>query len=336
MKAFVTGSTGLLGNNLIHLLLEQGYQVKALVRSPRKAEQILKGLDVTFVQGDLNNIDRFASQLADCDVLFHCAAYFREYYQPGNHWKKLVDINVAGTVQLLEAAEKQGVKKAIYVSSSGVIGKRANGKSSDETTPPNHYVYNNLYFKSKLFAEEAVAKFLQHHQLPTVLILPGWMFGPRDFTPTDSGRIVLDFLQKKLPGIIDGGSTVVDARDVAQAMIQAVTKGKSGERYIVGGHFMTLKDINQHLEKLTGIAAPKLHIPHKLLMFVAFLSEIYGRITKQPILLSRVGLQTLHAHHKVSSAKAQQELDVYFRPFSATLKDESAWMQAHHRLKHRQ
>lgn len=327
MKAFVTGSTGLLGNNLVRLLVEQGHQVKALVRSPQKAIKTFDDLPVTLVQGDMLDIAEFASELKGCDVLFHCAGYFREYYQPGDHWQKLEEINIKGTVQLFETAEQQGVGKAIYVSSSGVIGKNNHEKLSDETTPPNGVSYSNLYFKSKVLAEEAVYEFLEHHTLPVVLILPGWMFGPRDFAPTDSGRLVIDFLQRKLPVILPGGSAIVDVRDVAQTMINACEKGKSGDRYLVAGYNLTMKNVVETLSKVTGIPVPKISIPYKVLMFLAFLSESYGRLTGQPILLSRSGLKVIHANIGISSEKAIQELGATFRPFSETLSDEVAWFK---------
>ncbi len=329
MRAFVTGSTGLLGNNLVRLLLEQGYQVKALVRSSEKAVKIFGNLNITLVKGDMTNVHGFAEQLTDCDILFHCAAYFREYYQPGNHWQKLENININGTIRLLEAAEKKGIKKVIYVSSGGVIGKKAHGELSDETTPPDEYRYSNLYFKSKVLAEEAIDKFLEKHQLSVVLILPGWMFGPGDFAPTTSGQLVLDFMAQKLPVILDGGATIVDPRDVAQAMINAVEKGQTGERYIVGGTPMTMENVFSLLAKITDIPMPKIHIPHQFLMLVAFLAETYGKITGKPVLLSRQGIQTLHYWTKVSSNKAIQELDVTFRPFEQTLQDEVTWFRNH-------
>lgn len=201
-----------------------------LVRSPEKASQLLSDLDVTLVKGDMLNFDSFAKELAGCDILFHTAAYFREYYQPGNHWQMLEDINVKSTMKLLTEAEKQGIKKLIYVSSAGPVGMKAANVPGDESTPRDPQAIKNLYFKSKVLAEDTIFEFLKQHSLPVILILPGWMFGPRDAAPTGAGQLVLDYLNQKMPGILDGGTCVVDARDVAQAMINAVERGKSGER----------------------------------------------------------------------------------------------------------
>ena len=137
MKAFVTGSTGLLGNNLIRVLLENGHEVKALVRSKEKAIKQFSDLPIEYVVGDMEKVDDFADELKGCDVLFHTAAYFREYYEKSKeHWQILENINIKGSIKILENAEKAGVQTAIYVSSSGTIGMKPDGSSGDENTPP--------------------------------------------------------------------------------------------------------------------------------------------------------------------------------------------------------
>jgi dihydroflavonol-4-reductase len=330
MKAFVTGSTGLLGSNLVRLLVTQGHQVKVLARSKQKATQVLEDLDVKVIQGDMLRVQDFASELEGCDVLFHTAAYFREYYQPGNHGQLLEDINIKGTIQLLEEAEKRGVKKAVYVSSSGVIGMKPGGLPGDETTPPPTVAEDNLYFKSKILAESAVHQFVQEHHLPVVLILPGWMWGPQDAAPTANGRLVLDFLQRKIPVILDGGNCVVDARDVAQAMVQAAVQDMpSGERYIVGGDYYSLEELMRSLAKITGISGPKQHLPYSISLIYAWFAETYARLTNGSTLLSLEGLRTMHAKSRVDSSKAVRELGVTFRPLENTLQDEVSWFQTH-------
>ena len=329
MKAFVTGSTGLLGNNLVRLLVEQGHSVKALVRSPEKAAQVFQGLDIALVKGDMDRIPDFAPELEGCTALFHAAAYFRDYYQPGDHWDKLERTNIRGTIDLLTEAEKRGVEKAIYVSSSGVISRKADGDPGDESCPPPPIAGSNLYFKSKVLAEQAVDEFVRSHSLPVVLILPGFMFGPGDVAPTASGQIVLDYIKKKLPGIIDGAVDAVDARDVAQAMIQAVDHGKSGQRYIVAGNYLQVEEILKSLEEVTGIPYPKMRIPNAVIMAYAWVMELYGRLTGKSILISRQGVQTLLAKTEVDSTKAAKELGARFRPLKDTLRDEVAWYKEH-------
>lgn len=176
--AFVTGSTGLLGVNLISELASRDVHVKALVRSEEKAKKLLgRFTGVEFVKGDLDHVDGFAAHLKGCDVLFHTAAYFTEYYGPGDHWQKLERLNVKATLQLLEAADKLGVGKAIFVGSSGSVGLGPDGGPGHESTPPGQLTYSNLYFKSKLLAEQEVERFCQRHRMPVALILPGTMMG---------------------------------------------------------------------------------------------------------------------------------------------------------------
>ncbi len=326
MKAFVTGATGLLGNNLVRQLLEKNYEVKALVRSPEKAAKVFGDLkNVEFVVGDMEAVEKFAPELEGCDVLFHTAAYFLEYFQPGEHWKILENINIKGSLKILEEAEKRGVKKAIYVSSSGVIGLKSNGEAGDEETPPAPVTSQNLYFKSKVLADQKVSEFAKNSSLEVVQILPGWMFGLGDTAPTSSGQIILDYLDKKLPGSFDGGTAAVDARDVAEAMIRAVERGRRGEKYIVGGRFVTLEEINKILEKVSGVPAPKLKIPGFVIWTFAAASEIFGRLTGKPVLISRTAVLTMQAKLDVSSEKAVRELGARFRPFEETLRDEVGW-----------
>lgn len=329
MKAFVTGATGLLGNNLVRLLVQQGYEVKALVRSKEKAQNFLGDVkNVEFIQGDMENVASFAETLQGCDVLFHTAAYFREYYQPGDHWPKLEKINVLGTIELLEAAEKHGIKKAIHVSSSGVIGEDDSKGIGDESTGASGIALENLYFRSKVETEKAIANFLKTHSMPVVMILPGWMYGPGDAAPTSAGQLVQDFLGRKLPGVLNGGATIADARDVAEAMITAAQKGKNGERYIVGGKLYRLADIMKTLEKVSGVPAPKFRIPTPLALTIAWVSEIVARLTGGTTLLTVNGIKTIANPHQISSEKAIKELGAKFRPLEDTLRDTVNWYKS--------
>src|SRR5260221_7704683 len=165
--AFVTGATGLLGSNLVQALLDQGHEVSGLVRSKEKALGVFPDEKIDFVTGDMSDVAAFAPRLAGCDVLFHTAAYFREYYQPGDHKGTLEKINVQGTVDLLIAAEKQGIKKAIHISSAGVIGRKPDGGAGDENTPPDDHAAANLSFASKANTELAIKRFLKEGLCPS-------------------------------------------------------------------------------------------------------------------------------------------------------------------------
>ncbi len=329
MRAFVTGATGMLGGNLVQALLAAGHEVRGLVRSKEKAQRVFPGAKIDLVTGDMSNVSGFASSLAGCDVLFHTAAYFREYYQPGDHKPTLEKINVQGTVDLLIAAEKQGVEKAVHISSAGVIGRKPDGSAGDENTMPDDHATSNLYFSSKIDTELAIKRFLKERKLPVVMVLPSWMWGPGDWAPTAAGKLVLDFLKQKLPGVVDGGSSIVDVRDVAAATIAAADRGKSGERYIVGGHYFDFAKILETLERVTGVKAPTRQIPYGLSLLVGAASQTWARLTGSPALVTLAAVRTIHGKNQVDSAKAVRELNATFRPLEDTVRDEVEWFRTH-------
>lgn len=328
MRAFVTGATGLLGSNIVNALLADGHEVKGLVRSKEKASRVFPKNEVEFVSGDMCEVNAFAPALKGCDVLFHTAAYFREYYQPGNHKAILEKVNVQGTIDLLIAAEKNGLRKAIHISSSGVVGGSVGEAPGNEQTLPDDLATSNLYFASKISAELAISRFLKERSLSVPIILPGWMWGPGDWAPTGSGQLVLDFLGRKLPGVLDGGACIVDARDVARTILTAVDRGHSGERYIVGGRYFSLADALLTLERVTGVPGPRRTIPYPLALAVGFASETWSRISGQSSLLTVEAVRTMHARKAVASEKAVTELAATFRPFEETVRDEVNWFRS--------
>jgi dihydroflavonol-4-reductase len=327
MKAFVTGSTGFVGSNLVQALVEQGYTVKALARSSEKAAALLpKG--TTIVAGDMEDVSGFADEMKGCDVLFHTAAYFTEFFDLGDHAAKLEAINVRGTITLLDAAEQAGIQKMIYVSSAGVIGNKPDGSPGDETTEPGPASYRNPYFHSKVRAERAVKEWLQTHTLPVVMILPTAIFGPNDPGPTGANRIVGSFLAGRLPAIPPGRTLVVDVRDVVQAMLNAVERGRSGERYIVHSRAISMSDLADLLEQISGKSAPRMRLSYPAALLLAYTSEFAGRLTGTKPMLTRFELMSLRAESDIRTDKAQRELGLRYHAFEDTLRDEVAWFHS--------
>ena len=329
MKAFVTGSTGMLGHNLICKLLEQGWEVRALVRSPQKAKTLLGSLPLEVVKGDMEDVAAFAHALEGVDAVFHTAAYFREYYSAGEHWPLLRRINVDATLELIAAAETRGVKTFVHTSSSGTIRVPADHAPCDETSPLATET-QNLYFKSKVEGDLAIAKWLNAapRAVKMVSILPGWMFAPRDAAPTSAGKLVLDFMAKKIPGIIGAGNSTVDARDVAHAMLSAAQYGKHAEKYIVGGRMTPFSELFKQLERVSGVKAPTRTLPNWLILNLARVDTFISGIRKTTPTLPLDGIKTLLDHHTLSSAKAERELGVRFRPLEQTLRDTVEWYRA--------
>ncbi len=219
--AFVTGATGLLGNNLVRALLDQGIKVTALVRSEEKAKLQFRNLPIRYVKGDILEPESYRSYLADCDSLFHTAAFFRDNHKGGKHWQELYDTNITGTINLMQAAYDAGIRQIVHTSSIAVL-KGERNQPIDETMSRNPDTKLN-YYRSKILSEKAVDDFLNKHpDLFICYVLPGSMYGPGDMGPTATGQLILDYMQQKLPGLITKASySVVDARDVAAIHISA-------------------------------------------------------------------------------------------------------------------
>jgi len=328
MRAFVTGATGLLGNNLVRALRDEGYAVRALVRSDTKARQLLGDVGAELVHGDMEDVRGFAGALDDCDIVFHTAAYFREYYSVGDHWPNLEAINVRATLELAEAAHAHGVSRFVHTSSASTIGLRIDGSAGDEDTPPAPIASENLYFKSKVVADRRLRELSSRIGLEVVHVLPGWMFGPWDAAPTASGRFVLDFLAGTLSGIPPGGMNAVDARDVAIGMIRAAEHGHAGSSYILGGPFITLGAVADTLAQVTGLPAPRTRLSYRVARAYATLAETWARLTGRPTLVTIAAVRMLHAQLRVSSNRALRELGWRYRPLHETLRDEVAWYRA--------
>jgi dihydroflavonol-4-reductase len=329
MRAFVTGSTGLLGNNLVRTLLEAGHEVIALARSASKGRRELGDTPARIVIGDMADVARFADALKGVDVVFHTAAYFREYYSPGDHSRIIDRINVDATIELARAAHSRGVAKMVDTSSSGIIGLEPDGSPGNEQTPPSRLTETNLYFMSKRKVEPLLRQFSREKGFFVASVLPGWMWGPHDAGPTASGQLTLDAVRHALPPAIPpGGTSVVDARDVAAGMLRVAEMGRSGERYILSARFAELGEIVTRLAILSQGKPPKVRIPFAGAMALAAFAETWSRVTHKPTPLSIEGIRLMNARLAVTAAKAQRELGVTFRPFEDTLADCVAWAKA--------
>lgn len=326
MRTFVTGSTGLLGNNLVRKLLGAGHEVVALARSKEKALRELGDGGVEIVVGDMMEVAGFTDALEGIDVVFHTAGFFREYYAPGDHGRTIERINVDGTLALARAAHARGVGKMIDTSSAGIIGLEADGSPGNEATPPWPGIERNLYLQSKLSAERRLLRFSGKTGLFVAWALPAWIWGPHDAGPTPSGQLVLDALGHTLPPAVPpGGSSVVDARDVAAGMLRIAEVGRTGERYILSGRFVDLGELMTGLAALSAGRAPRVRIPFAGALALATVAETWSRVSGKPSAMSREGIRLMNARLAVSAAKAQQELGVSFRPFDETLADTVAW-----------
>ncbi|WP_053152463.1 SDR family oxidoreductase [Pseudomonas sp. Pf153] len=327
-NVFVTGATGLLGNNLVRELVARGCTVKALVRSRAKGEQQFSEFpDLEWVVGDMADVAAFAASLQGCDTVFHTAAFFRDNYKGGNHWEALEKINVDGTRDLLHHAYRAGIRRFVHTSSIAVLDGEP-CSSIDETCLRADADADN-YYRSKILADRVVLSFLDTYpDMHACMVLPGWMWGPGDIGPTSSGQLLKDVVNGKLPGLIPGSFSVVDARDVAWAMIAAARQGRRGERYLAAGRHITMRQLVPLLGRVAGVKTPDRQLPFPLLYTLAAVQELYARVTGKPILLSMATLRLMRREENrtcFNHLKSVQELDLSFRALEVTIADTVAW-----------
>jgi dihydroflavonol-4-reductase len=328
--ALVTGATGLLGNNLVRALVEKGITVKALARSKEKAAKQFGSLQLEVVVGDITDPKTFVDRLSGVDIVFHTAAYFRDNYKGGKHWNQLYTTNVVGTANLLQACYRAGIRRFVHISSTAVLRGRP-GEVADEKAFRSESEADD-YQRSKILSDQEVLKFVETHpDFWAALILPGWMHGPGDSGPTGAGQTVLDFLHRKLPGIPPGSFSVVDARDVAEAAIRVAEKGKRGERYLAAGRAVSMGDLFNELEQVSGVQAPRNRIPMAAVYAIGAISELRARITRQPALISWATVQLLVSEadrQRFDHQKSERELGIRFREIQETLRDSISWFKA--------
>lgn len=329
MHSFVTGGTGFLGNTLARRLVETGDEVTVLVRSRRKAERVLDDLDVTFVEGDVTDVARFADELDGLDRVFHTAAYFREYYGPGEHWDRLRTVNVEGTRRLLEAARDAGVGTFVHVSSSVTVGRKPDRSAGDETTAPDEVAWENGYARSKLLGDAVLEGFVAGagDEMRVVTVCPSIVLGPGDRSGTPGTELVRELLTGDVPAIFDGGAAFVDVRDVADGTLRAAETGRHGERYLLSAGYLPVPELAERVCSLAGREPPRL-LPYPVVYLAAAASERWAEVTGGRTLLTRPGVALLRARLPVDATKAREELGLTFRPLPETIEDTAAWFVA--------
>ena len=323
MKAFVTGGTGFLGAHVARVLQQQGADLRLLVR-PTSNLSNLEGLKADRVTGDLRSPESLEKAMSGCDTVFHVAADYRLWVRDP---EPMYESNVEGTRALLEAARKNRVRRVVYTSSVATIGFRANGRPADEDSPVSLADMIGHYKRSKFMAEQLALAAGRSGQ-DVVVVNPSTPIGERDVKPTPTGRIVLDFLKRKFPAYVDTGLNLVDVTACARGHVAALEKGRSGQRYILGGENLTLKEILDKLGEITGLPSPRVKVPYFMAWATGLVDEIFtgwilGREPRATIDAVRMGRKKMF----VSSAKAERELGWTIVPVADALRRAVAWFQ---------
>lgn len=320
MKVLLTGGTGFIGGHLLRVLLDSGAEVRCLLRStsPRRN---LEGATVETVEGDLRDADSLRRAVRGCAVVYHCAADYRFFSRDP---RELYESNVEGTRNALQAAFAEGVDRVVYTSSVGALGLNKDGSPADETTPVGLDDMVGHYKRSKFLAER-VAEQWAAKGLPVVIVNPSAPVGDGDLKPTATGKMILDFLNRKVPAFVDTGLNLVDVRDVAQGHRLAAEKGRVGEKYILGNQDMTLEQIFRTLSRITGLPAPRIKLPHWLPLAVAAMDTGISRALRRTPKVPLEAVRLARYRMFFDPGKAVRELGLPQTPIPEALARAVTW-----------
>jgi dihydroflavonol-4-reductase len=324
MKAFVTGATGFLGSHVARVLGEQGADLRLLVRSTSNLRN-LEGIKAETATGDLRDSSSLEKGMSGCDTVFHVAADYRLWVRdPAEMYRS----NVDGTKAILYAARKHGVRRVVYTSSVATVGFTGNGHPADEDSPVSLADMIGPYKRSKFLAEQ-LAMEAGGSGMHVVVVNPTTPVGEQDVKPTPTGRIVVDFLKRRFPAYVETGLNLVDVRECALGHAVALEKGRPGERYILGGENLTLKQILDKLGEISGLPSPKVKLPYVFAFATGIVDEaITGRLLhREPratVDSVRMGKKKMFA----SCAKAERELGWKIVPVEGALRRAVEWFQA--------
>jgi dihydroflavonol-4-reductase len=324
MTALVTGANGFLGSAVVRALLASGMAVRALVRAGSDRRN-LDGLDVEVATGDITDRDSLAVAAAGCSVVYHVAADYRLWVVDS---KPMYQANVAGSVNVLEAAAAAGAARMVYTSSVAVLGINKDRSPADEDTPVRREDMVSHYKISKFVAEEAVQRRAAELEFPVVTVNPSTPIGPRDIKPTPTGRILLDAAAGRMPAFVDTGLNLVHVDDVAAGHVAAAKLGVPGQRYILGGDDFTLQQILELVAQHVGRRASTIRLPHWSVYPLAVAAEGLALLTKREPRVTLDGVRMSTKHMYFSSRKAQRELQYRWRDPRIAVAEAVDWFKA--------
>jgi dihydroflavonol-4-reductase len=323
MRVFLTGATGFVGSHVAQALHDAGASLRLLTRKNSRTDH-LEGLGAEFVQGDLLQAKHLKTALAGCDALVHVAADYRLWVSNPD---TMYAANVEGTRALLHLARENRVRRIVYTSSVATMGFRTDGTIVTEKSPVSVDDMVGHYKRSKFLAEQAAIE-AARSGMQVMVLNPTTPIGANDAKPTPTGRIIVDFLNRNFPAYVDTGLNFVDVKAVAQMHVAALEKGTPGERYILGGENLTLKQFLDRMARFTGLPSPKMRVPHSVAMGFAFYDEwmtgrLRGKEPRATVEAVRMGKKKMFA----SSIKAEQELGYKVSSIDVALREAITWFR---------
>ena len=324
MKALITGATGFVGSAVLRQLLDEGHEVRALVR-PSSDRRNLDGLSLDVAVGDLCDADSLRRAVKGCDALFHVAADYRLWVPKP---EEIFRTNVDGTRALMLAAADAGVERIVYTSSVATLGLNKDGTPADETTPVSLDQIISPYKRSKYIAEDTVRLLASQQGLPVVIVNPSSPIGPRDVKPTPTGRLIVEAARGRMPAYVNTGLNLLHVDDVARGHLLAFQKGEIGQRYILGGQNMTLREILTAIAAIVGGTPPRVQLPHNLVLPIAFAAEAWARLSRggEPF-VTVDGVRQAKKLMYFTSDRARKQLGYASRPVENALFDAIEWFQ---------
>jgi dihydroflavonol-4-reductase len=325
MTSLVTGANGFVGAAVVRALVAEGEAVRALVREGSNTVN-LDALPIEIVHGDITDGDSMRRASSGCATVFHVAADYRLWVPDP---ERMYATNVEGSVNVLRAAAAAGVERMVYTSSVAVLGINSDRSPADEATPVSVDDMVGPYKRSKFLAESAVVDAADELGYPVVIVNPSTPIGPGDFRPTPTGRIIVDAATGRMPAYVDTGLNIAHVDDVARGHLLARDRGRAGERYILGGANLSLRDILAMVARLSGRRPPRWRLPRSAIYPVAVASEVVARLTGGAPLVTRDELRMAKKHMYFSSSKAEQALGYQWRPPQHAIADALTWFRTH-------
>jgi dihydroflavonol-4-reductase len=328
MTTLVTGASGFVGSHVARQLVAAGEPVRVLVRGTSRLE-VLNDLAIERMEGDLRDAESIARAMKGVRRVFHVAADYRLWARNPD---EIYDSNVGGTRRVLEAAAREGVSRIVYTSTVATIAVQQPSKADeglpDESTPATVDQMIGHYKRSKFLAEEEARK-AAAAGLPVVIVNPTTPVGPGDWKPTPTGRIIVDFLNGKMPAYVDTGLNLVAVEDVAAGHLLAAERGRAGERYLLGSRNMTLKQILEALAKITGRSAPRVRLPHAVALAAGYADEWFSRLVGRDPRIPVEGVKMSRHRMFVATGKAENELGFSPGPVESALERAVDWYREH-------